>query len=211
MRFCLKWDPRLHLPRLSLAAALAALWISTASASFAGSVCGTVRDATTSQPVPQAALFLFNNLDQYTGLYADTNVNGAYCINNIAAGTYTLQVRVNNYLVATVSGIKVAESPTGVDVDVSPCFSLDVPWPNPASSTVTFRFQAPSETQVTLDVFDVAGRRVHGWKGQASIAGVQTVEWNFRDFNGSELESGIYFVRLRAANTTAVRRFVRLR
>jgi hypothetical protein len=185
--------------------------IAAASSALAGSICGTVRDAQTSQPISQAALFLFDNLSQYTGLYEDTDANGEYCINDIPEGTYTLQVRVDNYLVATIYGIEVEDSPTAVDVDVQPRFSLDEPWPNPASAVVTFRFQAPPGSEVELDVFDVAGRRMHGWKGHASNRGDQSIEWNLRDFNGSELQSGIYFVRLRAAGETAVRRFVRLR
>ena len=90
--------------RLCLATALVAILIAAAAPSLAGSVCGTVRDALTNQPVPQAAIFLFDNANQYTGLYAGTDVNGHYCVNNVPDGTYTLQVRVNDYLVATVSG-----------------------------------------------------------------------------------------------------------
>ena len=197
-------------PRLCLATALVAAWIAAAAPSLAGSICGTVRDALTNQPVAQAAVFLFDNTNQYTGLYAGTDVTGHYCINNVANGTYTLQVRVNDYLVATVGGIEVTTT-TGVDVDVHPRFGLAQPWPNPASSSVTFRLQATPDTQVDLDVFDVAGRRVYGWRGRASGAGERTIEWNLRDFNGTELQSGIYFVRLNAANGTVVRRFVRLR
>lgn len=197
-------------PRLCFATALVATWIAAAAPSFAGSICGTVRDALTNQPVAQAAIFLFDNTNQYTGLYAGTDVTGHYCVNNVANGTYTLQVRVNDYLVATVGGIVVTTT-TGVDVDVHPRFGLAQPWPNPASSLVTFQLQATPDTQVDLDVFDVAGRRVYGWRGRASGAGERTIEWNLRDFNGTELQSGIYFVRLNAANGTAVRRFVRLR
>jgi hypothetical protein len=196
--------------RLCLASALVAICIATAAPSFAGSICGTVRDVLTNQPVPQAAIFLFDNTDQYTGFYAGTNVNGHYCVNNVPDGTYTLQVKVNNYLVATVSGVEVTTT-TGVDVDLHPRFGLANPWPNPATSNITFRLQAPPDSQVELAVFDVAGRRVYGWRGHASLAGERTIEWNLRDFNGSDLQSGIYFVRLHAANDTVVRRFVRLR
>jgi hypothetical protein len=196
--------------RLCLASALVAICIAAAAPSFAGSICGTVRDALTNQPVPQAAVFLFDNSSQYTGRYAGTDVNGHYCINSVAAGTYKLQVRVDDYLVAVVSGIVVTTT-TGVDVDIHPRFALAQPWPNPASTTVSIRFQASPESNVQLDVFDVAGRRVFGWMGRTSVAGEQTIEWNLRDFNGSEVQSGIYFVRLRAAGDTAVRRFVRLR
>ena len=190
---------------------LLASWTALASPSFASSICGTVRDVTTNLPVPQAALFLFDNSDQYTGLHDDSDVNGEYCINNIDAGTYTLQVRVNDYLVATVYGIEVTETTTGVDVDLNPRFSLEQPWPNPASTTVTFRLHTAPDAAVQLDVFDVAGRRVYGWQGHGTGTGDRTIEWNLRDFNGSELNSGIYFVRLNAGGASVVRRFVRIR
>jgi hypothetical protein len=195
----------------AFAALLFSASIAIATASFAGSICGTVRDVTNNQPVPQAAIFLFDNADQYTGLYDDSDVNGQYCINNIAVGTYTLQVRVDDYLVATIYGVEVTETPTGVDVDISPRFSLEQPWPNPASTMVTFRLHTPPDARVQLDVFDVGGRRVYGWQGQGTGTGERTIEWNLRDFNGSELKSGIYFVRLNADGANVVRRFVRLR
>ena len=200
---------RLSLP--SYAAALAASLIAVSSPALAGSVCGTVRDATTTLPVPQAAIFLFDNADQYTGLFEDTDANGQYCIDNVPVGTYTLQVKVNNYLVAVVYGVEVTETPTGVDVDLTPRFMLEQPWPNPASNGITFRLHAAPDSPVTIDVFDVAGRRLYGWKGLVSQTGERTIEWNLRDFNGSDLQSGIYFVRLQTATESAVRRFVRLR
>jgi hypothetical protein len=178
---------------------------------FAGSICGTVRDVTNNQPVPQAAVFLFDNSDQYTGLYDDTDVNGEYCIDNVPVGVYTLQVRVNNYMIALVPGVEVEETPTGVDVDLTPRFSLAQPWPNPASTNVTFRLNSEPGSDIELDVFDVTGRRLYGWKGSAGETGERTIEWNLRDFNGADIQSGIYFVRLNTSGTTAVRRFVRLR
>jgi len=200
----------MHDSRLPLAAVLFAVVSAIASPSLAGSVCGTVRDATTLAPVPQAAIFLFNSLDQYTGLYAGTDITGHYCVDDVPDGTYTLQVRVDDYVTATIPGVVVTTT-TGVDVDLHPRFGLVQPWPNPASNGVTFRLAAPPDASVNLDVFDVAGRRVYGWRGNVSNAGERTIEWNLRDFNGSEIQSGIYFVRLNAANGTIVRRFVRLR
>lgn len=200
----------MRVSRLCCASALVAICLAIAAPSFAGSVCGTVRDVLTNLPVPQAAIFLFDNSSQYTGLYAGTDVNGHYCVNNVPDGTYTLQVRVNNYITAVVNGIEVTTT-TGVDVDLHPRFGLSQPWPNPASTSVTFRLQARPDSQVEVDVFDVSGRRVYGWRGRAGGAGERTIEWNLRDFNGSDLQSGIYFVRLHTADGTQVRRFVRLR
>jgi hypothetical protein len=110
-----------RVPRATLAPAgvLGLLLLLSAGLARAGSICGTVRDGTTLQPVPNAAVFLFDNLDQYTSLYAGTDVNGRYCIDNIPNGTYTLQVRVDDFLSAVVRGI-VVDDATAVDVTTRP-------------------------------------------------------------------------------------------
>ncbi len=175
---------------------------------FAGSICGIVRDGQTLQPVDRAAVFLFDNLDQYTGLYAGTDPAGHYCIDNVPAGTYSLQVRVDDYVAAVVRDI-VVQSATSVDVHTRTPLFLAGPQPNPATNNVTFRFGSPGGEPTTLEVFDVTGRLVMGWSGEGS--GDNAIQWNLRDPNGSPVASGVYVVRVRSGGNEAVRRFVRLR
>lgn len=177
-------------------------------ACLAGTLCGTVRDAQTLQPVPRAAVFLFDPLDQYTGLHAGTGVDGRYCIGDIPSGTYTLQVRVDDYLAAVVRDI-VVDDATSVDVHTRTPVFLGQPWPNPAAGGVAFDIATPNGAPTTLEVFDVRGRQVMGWRGPGT--GDQTIRWNLTDADGSPVASGIYLVRLRAGGNEAVRRFVRLR
>ena len=185
-----------------------ALAVLAAAPAFAGTICGTVRDGQTLLPVDRAAVFLFDSLDQYTGLYAGTDPAGQYCIDNVPNGTYTLQVRVNDYLAAVVRDI-VVESATSVDVTTRTPLFLGSPHPNPATNSVTFDFGAPDGASTTLEVYDVRGRMVMGWSGTGS--GDNSIRWNLTDADGSPLASGIYVVRLRAGGSEAVRRFVRLR
>jgi Carboxypeptidase regulatory-like domain len=189
--------------------AAAFLIASAASVCNAGSICGTVRDGQSLQPVAHAAVFLFDPLDQYTGFYAGTDLSGHYCINNIPAGTYTLQVRVDDYVMAVARNV-VVQTTTGVDVTTHPPLFLQQPWPNPATRDVVFRLVAPEGAPATLDVFDVQGRRVMGWKGDGPGEG-RDIHWNLLDANGEPVASGVYLVRLRAGGQEIVRRFVRLR
>jgi hypothetical protein len=203
---------RRRLPRATFApfGVAAALFIAgAASSAMAGSICGTVRDGQTLQPVASAAVFLFDQADQYTGLYAGTDVAGHYCIDNIPSGTYTIQVRVNDYVSAVVRDI-VVDDATGVDVTTRTPFFLEQPWPNPATSDVVFRLDAPDGAPISLEVFDVSGRLVMGWKGEGPST-ARDIRWDLRDTNGSPVVSGIYLVRLRAGGDEIVRRFVRLR
>jgi hypothetical protein len=192
------------------AGVLALLFFLGAAPCRAGSICGTIRDGVTLQPVPNAAVFLFDDLDQYTGLYAGTGVDGHYCITSIPAGTYTIQVRVDNYVTAVVRGIDVQDDATAVDVTTRPPLFLDQPWPNPATNEVTFRLDAPDGADTRLEVYDVRGRLVMGWQG-AGPAGSRTIRWDLRDTDGAAITSGIYLIRLRAGGNEIVRRFVRLR
>lgn len=184
--------------------------ISGARPASAGTICGTVRDGVTLQPVPHAAIFLFDELDQYTGLYAGTDEVGHYCIASVAPGTYTIQVRVDNYVTAVVRGVVVEDDATDVDVTTRPPLFLENPWPNPATNDVSFRLDAPEGVETTLEVYDVRGRLVMGWRGEGPSGG-RTINWNLKDASGSPVASGIYLVRLRAGDNEIVRRFVRIR
>ena len=179
-----------------------------AVSSVAGTICGTVRNARDSQAVAQAAVFLFDNLNAYTGRYAATDVNGFYCIQNVPAGTYQIKVQVDGFVTTVITNV-VVDNATTVDVNAVPRFYLGQPAPNPASSGVAFRMVTPRDENVTLEVFDVHGRLVKGWSGVGT--GDRSVYWDMRDTRGSAVASGVYVVRLRAGSAQQARRLVCVR
>jgi photosystem II stability/assembly factor-like uncharacterized protein len=73
-------------------------------------------------------------------------------------------------------------------------------WPNPFHDEVVFRFAVQPSDRLSLDIFDVAGRRVRRLLNGALIpAGPWTVAWEGRDDRGSRLPEGVYLARLRGA------------
>ncbi|MFN0151811.1 MAG: FG-GAP-like repeat-containing protein [bacterium] len=84
-------------------------------------------------------------------------------------------------------------------------------YPNPArtSATVVYSLRAPSDVRV--DLFDIAGRRVGTPYAGSRTAGRHTETIDARDKNGRILPSGVYFVRVQsgARVETARVRFVR--
>lgn len=184
------------------------LAVASASNAVAGTICGTVRDADTNLPVAQAAVFLFDNNGIYTGKYDDTDVNGQYCIMDVDPGTYTIQVQRDDYNTVIVTGVEVTDTSTDVDILATPSLRLRA-WPNPANNIVQFEIGAASGTPITLEVYDVKGRFVRGWKGVSADG--QAFGWNLRDFGGNPIASGVYFVRLRTAQQHVTHRFVRFR
>lgn len=193
-------------PALALCLCLAAL------PSRAATLCGTVRDALTNQPVPRAGIFL-RNLDwTYTGLYAASATDGAWCLDPVTPGTYHLDVRVDDYSIAVVRDVVVTGSASGVDVSVQPpAVAIDAPWPNPATGSVNFRLRLGQDGPAFLAVFDLAGRRLRAWADDHAAAGERTLAWDFRDDRGREVPAGRYYLRLEAAGRVVTAPVVRVR
>jgi zinc metalloprotease ZmpB len=68
-------------------------------------------------------------------------------------------------------------------------------YPNPFATVTRIDYNLPEDAHVRIDVYDVVGRRKATVVDQDQAAGPQTVE-----FDGSQLSSGTYFLRLRAGS-----------
>ncbi|RKZ02426.1 hypothetical protein DRQ21_08680 [Candidatus Fermentibacteria bacterium] len=79
--------------------------------------------------------------------------------------------------------------------------------PNPFSAALGITFNLPSEADVSITVYDLAGR-VAGTVAEGVFpAGISTVEW----VASEELSSGCYLVRFDTADGCSVRNCVLLR
>ena len=86
---------------------------------------------------------------------------------------------------------------SGADETVAPGAGLHLlpNAPNPFTGTTEIRFEMPAEGTYELAIFNVAGRRVAGFRG-TGLAGVNTVRWDGRANDGSHASSGVYHYRL---------------
>lgn len=73
------------------------------------------------------------------------------------------------------------------------------------------RFAIPRAGRATLDVFDVAGRRVRRLAEGVREAGEHDVAWDERDADGGAVAAGVYFLRLDTENGVATRKVVLVR
>jgi len=100
---------------------------------------------------------------------------------------------------------------TGVD-DTPRITALSVDnHPNPFTGNTTLKIGLPSRSDVTLEVFDVAGRRVRLEDLHAQSAGWQSVSFDGRDDAGRPLASGVYFYRVHAAGTSVTHKMILVR
>jgi hypothetical protein len=108
------------------------------------------------------------------------------------------------------------ETATGVDPDgamdaATPReFRLSASRPNPFRGSTSLQLEMPSTSHASIRVYDVSGRLVRTLVDGGLDAGIHEIGWDGRDTNGQLVASGVYLVRMQAAQFGATRKIVRL-
>ncbi len=84
--------------------------------------------------------------------------------------------------------------------------TLSQNYPNPFNPTTSISFSLPSKSFVSLKVFDILGREVATLVYEEMPAGSYSRQWN-----ATNMSSGIYFYRLQAGSFTETKKLILLR
>ena len=93
-----------------------------------------------------------------------------------------------------------------LSTDLPPHFSLDQNYPNPFNPATTISFSLPSQSFVTLKVFDLVGREQATIVSEEMSAGDHSRQWN-----AEGLPSGVYFYRMQAGSFNETKKLILLR
>jgi enediyne biosynthesis protein E4 len=112
-----------------------------------------------------------------------------------------------------------AMAPTAVNgpLAAAAAGSLGPARPNPFTSSTEIAFELARASHVTLDVIDVAGRRVRTLLDESGAPGVHRAVWDGRDADGRAVASGVYLMRMTTApdgdgpREVRTRRMIRMR
>ena len=105
-----------------------------------------------------------------------------------------IEMRLNSCLGEAATDVPPARS--------TPSFTLHAPYPNPASGTATIDFTLDKGSNVSINVYDVAGRRVATLIDNASRpAGLGSVTLDTRT-----IPTGIYFLKLQSDRKSVTRK-----
>jgi len=74
--------------------------------------------------------------------------------------------------------------------------SLSQNYPNPFNATTIIQYNLPIASDVTIDIYNLLGRRISTIVDEYQTAGYKSVIWNSRNSKGDAVSSGIYFYRL---------------
>ncbi|NNE69177.1 MAG: T9SS type A sorting domain-containing protein, partial [Rhodothermales bacterium] len=96
---------------------------------------------------------------------------------------------------------------TGGAAELPAEFSLEQNYPNPFNPVTTIRFGLPEATGVTLEIFDMLGRRV----AQLASSEPFAAGWHTVNFDARHHTSGQYFYRIRTEGHAITKRMVLLK
>lgn len=88
------------------------------------------------------------------------------------------------------------------------CFALLGARPNPVRTGSEIGFQVPVRTRVTIELYDVGGRRVRVLASGEFAAGLHRLAWDGHNAPGADLAGGTYYLRMQAPGFTASRTIV---
>jgi hypothetical protein len=118
-------------------------------------------------------------------------------------GQYLLTVGSGNFRVFQCDALSVTPSPPEVAPNK---FNLYPCYPNPFNPSTVIRFSLPYTQQAKLTIYDITGRQVKVLTNEILSAGEHRVT-----FDGSDLSSGVYFVRLQSGQHTQTEKMVLLK
>ncbi len=94
----------------------------------------------------------------------------------------------------------------GIDGDVTSAipteFALEQNYPNPFNPSTTIKYQTPVNTQVTISIYDLLGRKVRTLVSAEVAAGYYEAKWDATDDAGNPVNSGIYIYRIQTKEFT---------
>ena len=79
-------------------------------------------------------------------------------------------------------------------------------YPNPFNSTTEIKYYLPTNQNITLEIYDLFGRKVETLYNGKQTAGYHKVNWNAKDY-----PSGIYFCKLTSAGKSVIKKMTLLK
>jgi hypothetical protein len=117
--------------------------------------------------------------------------------------TYSFNADSYGELPVTIGSIHV-HNQTAVPVE----FGLEQNYPNPFNPSTTIDVSVASDSQITLNIYDINGRLVSTLADGVYDTGYHSFVWNGLDQTGNQVSAGIYFYSLNAEGVSITKKMM---
>ena len=90
-------------------------------------------------------------------------------------------------------------------------FSLAQNTPNPFNSYTSITYTVPTESHVSIAIYDLMGNEIISLHREKEHTGSHTFIWDGKDSFNNETESGIYFYTIKVGENTKTKKMVLLK
>lgn len=81
-------------------------------------------------------------------------------------------------------------------------------FPNPFNPETRIQYFLPSDSEVSIRIYDVQGKQVRELLNEGQSSGTYTITWDGFNDSGNQVPSGVYFIRLSTGDETLSKRIV---
>jgi len=93
------------------------------------------------------------------------------------------------------------------DETISPnAFSLSQNYPNPFNARTTIEYNLPKDSYVTLDIYDILGRKIETLVSENQSFGSHSIVWD-----ADQVATGLYFYRIQAGEMSEIKQMTLLK
>ena len=104
--------------------------------------------------------------------------------------------------------LKKSQLPENIKQQLPTTYHLYQNYPNPFNPFTTISFDLPGESRVSLEIYDITGRKIRTLADGRYPVGSHRVVWDGRDSHGQAVASGVYAYRLRAGKHMTTRKLL---
>ena len=84
-------------------------------------------------------------------------------------------------------------------------------YPNPFNPRTTISYELPTDTVVSVIIYDAIGQEIRQLVSQHYTAGRYSVQWDAKDHLGRSVGSGVYIAKIKAGPNTAIQKMLLLK
>lgn len=93
--------------------------------------------------------------------------------------------------------------------DIKPVsYSLYQNYPNPFNPNTTIDYSLPNESDVTITIYDMLGKKINQLISQKQPSGKHSIQWNRKDIDGNPVSAGIYLYQIQAGDFVQTKKMV---